>query len=1370
MESIPEGQFSNPFSHQPHSSLKQSREKVKTVKLPSENDAKELTIYSLSKSVMVVNATIGDHEAKSLLDSGASGNFLTASFVSKHSVPTTIVNSKTVRLADGKVLHAKHMVSNMSVTVDHKTVKSDFMVLKELNNGHDCILGIPWLEAANPIIDFKQRVITWRETKRKPSRHCPIPSVVHPLNWNSEVKVEPEDELFMMRVTQHRSQDVRVDYQLNEIATGQLESAMSPTVQRLLKQYEDVFPKELPKQLPPLRGEADLRINLQPNSSPPSTPPFRMSSVELTELKKQIDNLLAHGFIKPSLSEYGAPVLFVRKKTGELRMCIDYRRLNAVTIKNSYGLPRIEELLDSIQGAKYFSTLDLNSGYHQLRVHPNDTHKTAFRTRYGLFEYSVVPFGLTGAPAAFMKWMQQLFHHLLDKSVVVFLDDILIYSKTEEEHKQHLLQVLDILRKNQLYAKLPKCQLFKRSVNFLGHVLDEHGLSMEKDKVKAIQEWPRPKNRKEILSFLGLAGYYRRFIKNFSQLALKMTELLKNDAEWKWTTEVEGSFQSLKQVVTSAPLLRSPDQSKPFVVTTDASGFAVGAELSQEFGGQLQPIAFMSKKLNSAERNYPVHEQELLAVIQAIREWKCYLDGQKFKIITDHKSLIYLQKQPHLSSRQTRWVEFLAQFDFDMEYKSGKLNTVADALSRRSDYREPLFQMNAVSESVSSSLTGQLIQAQAVDDICQRVLRKELTSAEVKLNLTDREGVVYKDQRLMVPDVAKLKTFLLQSYHDHPLVGHVGVEKTTELVKRDFFWPKMDEEIKLYVTTCHSCQKHKPSHQLPIGLLKPLEIPSRRWAHVSMDFIGPLPESNGYNAIAVVVDKLTKLVHLIATKTTVTAKEFALLFFNNIVRLHGVPNAIVSDRDSKFTSVFWKELMKLLNIQQRMSSAFHPESDGQTERVNRTLETMLRHYVNERNDDWSQQLTAAEIAINNCQQSSTKYSPFYMNYGFNPRFPFLVQGTINDTVSSTVPAAQAVFETIKQTTQQAIRNIEKAQQQQSLYANRKRREDKFHVGEQVYLSTQNLNIISGVSKLNPKYIGPFPISKIINPVAVQLALPAHFKIHNSFHVSKIKRAKATNEFPDRPIIEKPPPTIQADNDQESEWEIERIIDKRKSRGRIEYLVKWKGYDTHDNQWLTVSQLVNAREVIRDFEEAVRSTRLNAMSSDRVGKSVQCSAKTKTGRRCKKTTLRSGLCMIHLNRDQNLRIKQSTLPGAGLGLFTGDKPFDRNQTIVPYTGTHSPTKTDGNHVLRVNRNHYIIGNRFIDTAAFANDCRKVNQRADQCSGNNTRFVVNQRKRQAQIRSTKPIPPCTEVFVPYGAGFWNKFDHSKLLNQPAKQKRE
>lgn len=518
-----------------------------------------------------------------------------------------------------------------------------------------------------------------------------------------------------------------------------------------------------------------------------------------------------------------------------------------------------------------------------------------------------------------------------------------------------------------------------------------------------------------------------------------------------------------------------------------------------------------------------------------------------------------------------------------------------------------------------------------------------------------------------------------------------------------------------------------------------------------MDFIGPLPKSRGYDSIAVVVDKLTKLVHLIATKTTVTAKEFAFLFFNNVIRLHGVPEAIITDRDTRFTSSFWRELMKLMSIEQRMSSAFHPQSDGQTERANRTLEAMLRHYVNERNDDWSNHLTAAEIAINNCQQASTKFSPFFMNYGFNPRFPFLVQARPNSNELSTVPAVEEMFKTIQKTTQQAITNLKHAQRQQSYYANQRRREGQFKVGEQVYVSTANMNITSGVNKLNPKFIGPFPILKVINPVAVQLELPDHYKIHNSFHVSKVRRAKTTEQFPNRPVLEKPPPIIKADNDQESEWEIEKIVDKRRRRNRVEYLVKWKGYDSHDNQWLPVSQLTNSRDVIKDFEESLNSIRLSSvLSSTPIVKPHYSSTISTT------------------STDNQSVNQQSTVPQSGLGLLMDNQPFNRNRSIVPYTGQTSTKRIDGDYVLEVNRRHFINANRHIDTAGFANECLSDNENDGLCQGNNSRFTVNQRNHTANIKAIKTIPPHTEIFIPYGDEYWKDIDNVKRNKQQIKRR--
>lgn len=423
------------------------------------------------------------------------------------------------------------------------------------------------------------------------------------------------------------------------------------TAAPLLREYADVFPDELPKGLLP-RREVDHRIELEPNSTP-SRPTYRLSPSELDELKKQLAQLIKQGFIKPSKSPSGAPVLFVKKKEGDMRMCIDYRALNKLTIKNAYPLPRVEELFDRLQGAKYFSKIDLRSGYHQVRIAEGDEQKTAFRTRYGHYEFTVVPFSLTNAPATFMHLMQTVFRPLLDQSVIVFLDDILIYSKTLDQHKQHVREVLQLLRENKLYAKRSKCEFFKQKIGFLGHVLSADGVSMEQDKVDAILTWPTLTDVNDVRCFLGLAGYYRKFVAGFSAISSPLSELTKNDTAWIWGTQQQHAFDQLKHAISTVPVLTLPDESLPYTVVADASGYAIGAALMQDQGKGLQPIAFLSKKMLPAERNYPVHEQELLAIICALKEWRHYLHSEcPFSIRTDHKTLTYLDGQPNLSSRQ----------------------------------------------------------------------------------------------------------------------------------------------------------------------------------------------------------------------------------------------------------------------------------------------------------------------------------------------------------------------------------------------------------------------------------------------------------------------------------------------------------------------------------------------------------------------------------------------------------------------------------------------------------------------------------------------------------------------------------------------
>jgi hypothetical protein len=443
-----------------------------------------------------------------------------------------------------------------------------------------------------------------------------------------------------------------------------------------LREYRDVFLEEV-LGLPP-RRDIDFSIELTPGAMPVSRTPYRMSTPELIEPKLQLKEMMDKGYIRPNVSPWGAPVLFVKKKDGTLRLCIDYRQLNKVTIKNKYSLPRIDDLFDQLGGASIFSNIDLRSGYHQVQIKSEDIHKTAFRTRYGHYEFVVVPFRLTNALATFMCLMNNVLSKFLDKFVLVFIDDILIYSKNKEEHEEHLRLVLQVLREHHLYGKFSKCNFFQKKIHYLGHVISEEGVVVDPDKIRSIMEWSTPKNISYIGSFMGLAGYYRRFIKGFSKIGCPITALQKKGAKFTWTQECEEIFQSLKHLLTHAPVLKITDPEAEFLVCTNACKEGLRGFLMQE--GSV--VGYESRKLNEHEANYVTHDLELATIVHALKMWRHYLMGRKFVLMTYHCGLRYLFDQPKLNARQARWMALLSEFDFEIKHVKGKENKVADALSR----------------------------------------------------------------------------------------------------------------------------------------------------------------------------------------------------------------------------------------------------------------------------------------------------------------------------------------------------------------------------------------------------------------------------------------------------------------------------------------------------------------------------------------------------------------------------------------------------------------------------------------------------------------------------------------------------------------
>ena len=1046
------------------------------------------------------------------------------------------------------------------------------VILPELTN--DIILGINFLVVFNPVINWRTKTMFIDRTKL--TNATTITNVTDhstPALLQSYT-IDPETNNTNKQRHQHRKQRKQTHLSTSSSSSSSPSPQLSNTniennnshrnieslASNMFTTYSDVF-APVPPGLPPERPDFTYKIETMPNATPPAKAPYRLSTIHNDELKKQLDTLLTNGWIRSSRSPYAAPVLFAPKKDNTWRMCIDYRDLNSITIKNKYPLPNINQLLDRLSNAKWFSKLDLANGYHQLRIDPEDVKKTAFTTRYGMFEWLVVPFGLTNAPSVFMQLMQEVLAPFLDQFVIVYLDDILVYSANLDDHIKHVNQVLQTLRAKQLFAKQSKCSLFQSRIDFLGYVISSQGIAMEQNKVQQILNWPPPATVKQIRQFLGLAGFYRQFINNFSGVASPLSSLMKTNTPFVWTSECDKAFNQLKQCISSEPVLMLPREREPFTIHTDASRFAIGGVLMQHNErGDLQPIAFTSRKLQQAETRWATHEQELFAIVHALKQWKHYvLNGTKTTIVTDHHSLRFFHSQRHLSPRQIRWMEFLQQFDLNIVYKPGTTNIVADALSRRPDYEHEYNNNNEsytnytphdiittdtkhnditndnktkVNVNTSNLNLNNIVPATSAPiNVPQRTIEPDITKSSLLEQIkqayvhdqqiqqllhspthndhryTQRNNFILYDNRIVIPNNDKLRTMIISQHHDTSTSAHPGSTKTIDLITRLFYWKNMHNDIKQYVQSCLQCQSNKFSTKSPQGLLHPIETPDTRWHTITTDFITKLPTTkSGYDAIVVFVDKYSKMCHYIPTYTNTNAAQFCTLFINHIIRLHGLPATIISDRDARFTSSFWKAVCKQLTIKLSMSTAYHPMSDGQTERANRTLEESLRSYVNYHQDNWDEYLPLIEFAHNNVIHSSTSYSPFFLNYGQHPRTPITAalgpECIINDTAAN-------VITNLYDTLDSALTNIEKAQEQQAKHANKHRRDfEQFNVGDQVLLSTTNLKQTGPgrAAKLSPQRIGPFTITRVLSKLNYELDLPDIMnKKYNVFHVSLLTK-------------------------------------------------------------------------------------------------------------------------------------------------------------------------------------------------------------------------------------------------------------------------
>ena len=819
----------------------------------------------------------------------------------------------------------------------------------------------------------------------------------------------------------------------------------------------------------------------------------------------------------------------------------------------------VDELLDELKGAKFFTKLDLRSGYHQVRMKPSDIEKTAFRTHDGLYEFTVMPFGLCNAPATFQALMNDILRPFLRRFVLVFFDDILIYSNSMAEHLRHVRAVLTILHQHRLFVKKSKCAFAAPSIAYLGHVISAQGVAMDPEKVKAVVEWPQPRSARAVRGFLGLAGYYRKFVHGFGTIAAPLTALLKKEG-FLWSEAAAQAFTALKAALTSAPILALPDFNLPFIVECDASTYGFGAVLLQE----QHPVAFFSRPVAPRHQSLAAYERELIGLVLAIRHWRPYLWGRRFLVRTDHFSLKYLLDQRLATIPQHHWVGKLLGFDFSVEYKAGRTNTVADALSRRDTDDVKLMTLSGPHFDFVDRL--RLFSTQ---DPALIALRDEISAGKRQEPWAVLDGLVTYSGRLYLPPGAPLLDEIIAATHAE---GHEGVQRTMHRLRRDIHSPNLRSIVQDFVRACPTCQRNKSEHLQPAGLLLPLPIPKAVWTDISMDFIEALPKVGGKSVILTIVDRFSKYAHFVALAHPYSAETVAQAFFSEIVRLHGIPQSIVSDRDPVFTSTFWKELMRLSGVKLQMTTAFHPQSDGQAEAANKVITMYLRCLTGDRPRQWLRWLPWAEFVFNTAFQTALKTTPFTIVYGREP--PSIRSYEPGETRVAAVAKSMAEREELLA---DARARLEQSQDVYRRTYNKHHRELSFAVGDWVWLRLRHRAPASlqGVTKgkLRPRFFGPYKVAAIINDVAYRLELPPRARLHDVFHVGLLKKYVG-------PPPQAPPP-LPPTHHGATQPVPERASKARLARGVRQVLIHWQNEPPISARW----------EDLEDFQDRYPSFQL-----------------------------------------------------------------------------------------------------------------------------------------------------------------------------------
>ena len=1204
---------------------------------------------------IVVKVEVNGHPVRALLDSGSLGDFVSSTLVDQLSIAREALDSPLS-------LHLAVQGSRSKVNA-RATIKLQYQTIVEIRtldiinlNNYDLILGTPWM--------YQHKI-------------C--------LGFNPARVVIGSDEALPIRTG---------------VDTKLMVSMMSPDDKRAealrkeLRQYAEPLCKEMEEtDLPPLRS-INHTIPLIDESKTYSWRPSRCPEAFRAQWAEKRDAYIKSGRWKITSAGNTVPMLLIPKPGTNpplLRTVVDLRERNRNTHKKTSPLPDMDGMLRRTASKPFRTSLDLKNAYEQIRIIPEHVDRSAVTTPDGNMVSLVAQQGDCNAPATYQALMNFLFSSYIGRFMDIYLDDIVIYSDSLEEHAKHVRLVIDVLRREKLYLSQSKLHFIAPELKLLGRVIDDNGIRMDANKVDSVMSWKVPTNRDLLRGFIGSVGYLADDIPNVHIPMGVLSSITGDTVPFRWGYTEQRAFDKVKSLVhaarnhTRVPLNYSKS-APPIWMVTDGCATGISGLVSQGPEWKTARIAaFYSAKLNSAQQNYPVHEIEMLAGIETMLRYTDILQGVEFQWLTDHKGLTHLLNQKNLSGRQARWLEKISSFSFKVVYIEGSENVVADALSRlysndspgtqrsRSEFTyhdvvdddtsviesgdvlpvlagieahvatrrgtrvrhmtekaaagrlesqpseiqssvktrrghqeggnrvdpplfhppvlptlddpppEPIQGETRLQEPVEEPSLPLLTQSSLGIDILSElrgkyigdpVFRVILEKPDEFRNFEIKDQLIYlksNDHRVLcIPRILiqgrNAREIIISEAHS--TLAHLGAYKTLDYLRDNVWWKDMVTDVKAFCETCQTCKMRKPSNQKPYGLLNPLGVPSHPWESVGIEFVGPLPESRNrdgqFDSITVIICLLTGMVHLIPSRINYNASQLAELVFEHIYKFHGLPQNIISDRDVLFTSTFWSRLHRLLGTKLRMSSAYHPQSDGSTERANRTVTQMLRQCIQPDQRDWVSKLPAIEFAINSARSESTGYAPFLLNFGRMPRALIF-----NNPSADEYPSVRDFTLQKKLALMAAHDSIIAARVKQTRDANRKRQSVPFATGDLAYLSSKHISFKKGLArKLLPKYIEPYKILRDYGNSSFQLELPSHLKkrgIHDVFH-SSLLRIHVPNDdrlFPGRMD------TQLSGADDGDEWAVDRILSHHGSRTDASFEIYWKSGDV---TWLPYYQI------------------------------------------------------------------------------------------------------------------------------------------------------------------------------------------------------